>query len=77
LIDFLLTSTYKEKTAVFGSDDSSSNYRLEFGGQYAYEQNISLSGGLQILQNKANFTGNTKEEQFKDVSAKMGAIFTF
>lgn len=77
LIDFLLTSTYKEKTAVFGSDDSSSNYRLEFGGQYAYEQNITLSGGLQILQNKANFTGNTKEEQFKDVSAKMGAIFTF
>jgi hypothetical protein len=77
LIDFLLTSDYKEKTRVFGADDSSSNYRLEAGGQYAYEQNITLSAGLQILQNKANFLGVTKEEQFKDVSAKVGAIFTF
>lgn len=77
LIDFLLTSKYKEKIKVFGDDDSSSNYRLEFGGQYAYETNITLSGGLQILSNKANFSGTTKEEQFKDVSAKVGAIFTF
>lgn len=77
LIDFLLTSKYEEKSPVFGSDDSSSNYRLEIGGQYAYEQNITLSAGLQILQNKANFKGATKEEQFKDTSAKVGAIFTF
>ena len=77
LIDFLLTSSYAEKTPVFGSDESSSNFRLEFGGQYAYEQNITLSAGLQILQNKANFQGDTKEEQFKDTSAKVGAIFTF
>ncbi|MBC7427886.1 MAG: hypothetical protein H7336_04685 [Bacteriovorax sp.] len=77
LIDFLLTSKYEEKTIVFGPDDSSSNYRLEVGAQYAYEPNITLSGGVQILQNKANFTGSTKEEQFKDTSAKIGAIFTF
>ena len=77
LIDFLLTSSYKEKVRVHGADDSSSNYRLEFGGQYAYETNITLQAGLQILSNKANFTGTTKEEQFKDTSAKVGAIFTF
>lgn len=77
LIDFLLTSSYKEKIRVFGTDESSSNYRLEFGGQYAYETNITISGGLQILSNKANFSGSTKEEQFKDTSAKVGAIFTF
>lgn len=77
LIDFLLTSKYEEKVQIFGADESSSNYRLEFGGQYAYEQNISFSGGLQIMTNKANFSGATKEEQFKDVSAKVGAIFTF
>lgn len=78
LIDFLLTSSYEEKLRVFGSDDSSSNYRIEFGGQYAYETNISLVGGVQILSNKANFkTGTTKELQFKDTSAKVGAIFTF
>lgn len=77
LIDFLLTSSYKEKVRVYGADDSSSNYRLEFGGQYAYETNITLSAGLQILANKASFTGATKEEQFKDTSAKVGAIFTF
>lgn len=77
LIDFLLTSKYEEKTRVLGSDESSSNYRLEAGAQYAYEQNITLSGGIQVLQNKANFTGTTKEEQFKDTSAKVGAIFTF
>lgn len=77
LIDFLLTSSYKEKVRMFGSDESSSNYRLEFGGQYSYETNITLSAGLQILSNKANFSGATKEEQFKDTSAKVGAIFTF
>lgn len=77
LIDFLLTSSYKEKITIFGSDDSSSNYRIETGMQYAFEPNITLSGGLQVLSNKANFTGTTKEEQFKDVSAKVGAIFTF
>lgn len=77
LIDFLLTSSYKEKVRIFGTDESSSNYRLEFGGQYVYETNITLSAGLQILSNKANFNGTTKEEQFKDTSAKVGAIFTF
>ncbi len=77
LIDFLLTSSYKEKVITFGEDESSSNYRLEFGGQYVYQTNITLSAALQILANKANFTGVTKEEQFKDTSAKVGAIFTF
>ena len=78
LIDFLLTSSYKEKAKIYGTDDSSSNYRLEIGGQYAYETNISLVGAIEILSNKATFTkGNTKELQFKDTSAKVGAIFTF
>lgn len=77
LIDFLMTSAFKEKINVFGADDSSSNYRLEVGGQYTYETNITLSGGLSLLSNKANFLGTTKEEQFKDTSAKVGAIFTF
>lgn len=77
LFDFLLSSTYKEKVAILGSDESSSNYHLEFGGQYLYAPNITLSGGLSVLSNKANFTGTTKEEQFKDVSAKVGTIFTF
>lgn len=78
LIDFLLTSSYSEKVKVYGSDESSSNYRLEFGGQYNLETNITLQGGIQILSNKASFSkGTTKEEQFKDTSAKVGAIFTF
>ena len=77
LIDFLLTSAYKEKVKIFGQDDSSSNYRLEIGAQYAWETNITLSGGIQILSNKASFTDVTKEEQFKDTSAKVGAVFTF
>ena len=77
LIDFLLTSAYEEKVRVFGTDESSSNYRLEIGAQYAWETNITLSAGLQILSNKANFKGAIKEEQFKDTSAKVGAIFTF
>lgn len=77
LIDFLLTSAYKEKVKIFGEDDSSSNYRLEIGAQYAWATNITLSGGIQILSNKASFNGLTKEEQFKDTSAKLGAIFTF
>lgn len=75
--DFLLTSSYKEKIQIFGSDDSSSNYRLEAGAQYSYAPNITFAGGLSILSNKANFTGSTKEELFKDVSAKIGTIFTF
>ncbi|MDD4974682.1 MAG: hypothetical protein PHY93_10055 [Bacteriovorax sp.] len=77
LFDFLMSSTYKEKVVILGSDESSSNYHLEFGGQYLYAPNITLSGGVSVLSNKANFTGVTKEEQFKDVSAKLGTIFTF
>ncbi len=75
--DFLLTSAYEEKVRVFGSDQSSSHYRVELGGQYQYAPNIQLAGGLNILSNKASFTGTTKELQFKDFSAKFGAIFTF
>ncbi len=77
LFDFLLSSSYKEKVNVFGSDESSSHYRLEFGAQYIYAPNISFNGGINITSNKANFTGSTKEEQFRDVSAKLGTIFTF
>jgi hypothetical protein len=77
LFDFLLTSSYKEKIRVYGSDESSSNYHLEFGGQYLYAPNISFNAGLSVLSNKANFTGTTKELQFKDLSAKIGTVFTF
>ncbi len=77
VFDFLLSSTFKEKVEIFGSDESSSHYRIETGGQYAWEPNLTFSGGIQVMSNKANFTGTTKEEQFKDVSAKVGAIFTF
>ena len=77
LIDFLLTSAFKEKVSILGTDESSSNYRLELGAQYTYETNITLSTGLQILSNKASFNGVIKEEQFKDTSAKVGAVFTF
>ena len=77
VLDFLLTSSYKEKVVILGSDESSSSYHLEFGAQYIMAPNITLSGGLSVLSNKANFVGATKEEQFKDVSAKIGTIFTF
>ena len=76
--DFLLTSSFAEKVTTYGGDDSSSHYRLEAGGQYQYAPNMMLTGGFNILSNKANFTsGATKELQFKDFSAKFGAIFTF
>jgi hypothetical protein len=77
VLDFLVTSSYKEQNAVFGSDESSSHYRIGAGGTYNYEQNIMISAGLEALSNKASFTGATKEEQFKDISAKVGTIFTF
>ena len=77
LIDFLLMSSYDEKVVINGPDESSSNYRLEFGGQYELVTNVNLTGGFQILSNKASFNGPTKEEQFKDTSAKVGAVFTF
>lgn len=76
--DFLLTSSYSEVVRTLGNDSSSSNYRIEFGGLYMYAPNISFAAGLAILSNKANFAaGAIKEEQFKDVSAKIGTIFTF
>lgn len=76
--DFLLSSSYEEKTRVYGTDESSSHYRIEAGGLYQYAPNMMLSGGLNILSNKANFeTGSVKELQFKDFSAKVGAIFLF
>jgi hypothetical protein len=77
LIDFILSPGYSEKVTTFGSDESASNYRLEGGMQYTYEPNITLQGGVELISNKASFTGTTKEQQFKDVSAKVGAIFTF
>lgn len=78
VFDFLMTSSYGELTPILGADSSSSNYRVEFGAQYVYAPNISFSGGLQILSNKATFAAaTTKEEQFKDVSARMGTIYTF
>lgn len=77
VFDFLLTNTYSEKVNTFGNADSSSHYRFEFGGQYAYAPNLSLQGSFQAMSNKASFSGVTKEEQFKDVSVKVGSIFTF
>lgn len=77
VFDFLLSSTYAEKVQMFGADDSSTNYHLEFGGQFQLDQNLMMNVGLAILSNTANFSGTTKEEQFKDISAKLGTIFTF
>ncbi len=75
--DFLMTSSFSEKVKVFGSDISSSNYHLEVGGQFFYEANLTLKAGISVLANRADFSGSTKEEQFKDVSAKVGTVFTF
>ncbi len=76
--DFHLTSSYKEKVVAYGSDDSSSHYRIEAGAQYQYAPNILLTGGLNITSSKANFaSGATRELQFKDFSTKFGAIFSF
>lgn len=77
VFDFLLTSSYKEQVSILNSDESSSHYRFEFGGQYSWAQNLTFSAGFQAMSNKASFTGTIKEEQFKDVSGKVGAIFTF
>lgn len=75
--DFLLTSKFEEKVRTYGDDESSSHYRIEAGGQYQYAPNILLTGGLNLLSNKASFTGSTKELQFKDFAVKGGAVFTF
>ena len=75
--DFLITSSFKEKVEMLNSDDSSSNYHIEAGGQYKYAPNVTLSSGLSVLSNKANFQGTIKEEQFNDVSVKVGTIFAF
>jgi len=75
--DFNISSTYKEKVEVFGSDDSSSHYRLFVAGLYQWEKNTVMQGGLEFISSKANFTGTTKEEQFKDISVKVGSTFTF
>jgi hypothetical protein len=78
LFDFLMAASYTETATILGTSSSNSNYRIEFGGQYTYAPNIAFVSGLSILSNKANFTtGDIKEEQFKDVSVRLGTIFTF
>lgn len=75
--DFLLTSAYKEKVVALGVDESSSHYRFEVGSQYTWAPNLTFVAGVSAVSNKASFSGSIKEEQFKDVSAKLGTIFTF
>lgn len=77
LFDFLLTSTYEEKVMVYGEDESSTHYRIGIGGNYALNPATSFQGGLQIKSSTANFTGTTKEENFKELSVKLGTVFTF
>jgi hypothetical protein len=78
VFDFILAPSYSELVPELGTNTSGSNYRIEFGTQHMYAPNISFSGGISILSNKATFTtGMINEEQFKDISVKIGSIFTF
>lgn len=75
--DFLLTNSFSENISVIGGNNDSSTYRLGFGGQYIYAPNITYSAGIEILTSKVDSNSSNIEMQFNDLSAKVGAIFSF
>lgn len=75
--DLILFNDFKEKESAIGKEEDVSSYRIEAGAQLNYAANMSYVFGLEMLKNSADFKGPVQELQFNDVTAKVGAIFTF
>jgi hypothetical protein len=75
-IEFMLTSSYKEETFLYGQDESSSYYSIELGGSYKYSPNMAIEGGVDFNSNKAEFNGGSTLS-FKDTNFKAGVRFNF
>jgi len=76
-LDFILGASYSEEAVVYGEDESSSSYHLEFGGSYAWNPTMSFQGAIGYVSSKAKFESPEREYKFKDTSVRSGVVFTF
>ncbi len=77
VLDFLFKPSYDEEISVYGSDESSSNYHIEFGGEYTYLPNTVIDASFGVNSSRATFTSPTKNVHFKDTLIKLGIIVSF
>lgn len=77
LLDFLFNSKYEEDVEIFGEADSTSNFNLEFGGNYKYSPNMYFDGGINFVNNKAKFESPQRTVSLKNTNFKFGAKFNF
>lgn len=75
--DLLMFNDFKEKDSALGKEKDVSSYRIEAGTILNYAANMSYVFGVEILKNSAEFSGTIQELEFNDITAKVGAIFTF
>lgn len=76
-LDFMLGPSYQEEVTINGSDDSSSNFNLEFGGSYQYSPNMLIETSVTHTNSKAKFKGPERTLKLKDTSLKIGTSFNF
>jgi len=75
-LEFMMTSSYSEQETLYGEDESSSNYNIEFGGNYKYSPNMTIEGSMDFNTNKADFTSG-RSISLKDTTFKGGVRFNF
>lgn len=76
LLDFIFNPGYDEAVTVRGEDDGTSNFNLEFGGNYQWSPSMSIYGAFEFVTNKATFSGND-EVKMSESGLKVGATFMF
>ncbi len=77
-IGFLFNPGFEQEVTVLsGEADSTSHFKLEFGGMYQYSPSIAINGGVQILSGEAKFLSPARAVKTKDTGFKIGTSYTF
>ena len=77
-LGFIFNPSFEQEVTVFsGEADSTSHYKLKFGGTYQYSPSVAILGALQIQAGDAKFIAPVRSIKAKDSSLQFGASYTF
>ena len=76
-LEFVLSNDYTEDATVYGEADSASNYEIELGAIYNFQQNMKIFGSFLINSSEITFRNPSATFSTKETGVNGGIQFNF
>ena len=75
--EFMFNPGYTEQATIYDETDSTSNYKIYFGGNYIYSENMTVSFTYEVNSSTAKFLNPERSYQIKESAFRIGPTFSF